>query len=270
MATRQSIRTSPSTRVVAGAMARSAGRNHAPRTTAKAAPIAFMIVISARTSRARSQRVAPIARRSASSPLLAVTCARVRLATFDDAISSSTITAKNSTKSGARKLPYCQSRKVITPPVHPWCVAAGKDAIGGRERSEMRQRAAALAEPHEIDGGQRIAVLGVRQTRRHQIDRDRPIAAFQRYRPEERRVDGGEQRGIHTDDQRERRDTGGGVGAERTQLTQAARIAVVEVLVERAVDGGGDAAKVVFRPGGFDIEHVVGNVAAGVAGEHRE
>ena len=95
--------------------------------------------------------------------------------------------------------------------------AAGENAIGGRERGEMRQRAAALAEPHQIDGVQRIAVLRVRQTRRHQIDRDRPIAAVQRYRPEERRVDGGEERGVDTDDERERRDTGGGVGPPAPQ-----------------------------------------------------
>src|SRR5262245_13148305 len=61
----------------------------------------------------------------------------------------------------------------------------------------------------------------------------------------------------------------GGECAERAQLTQAARIAVMKVLAERAVDSSGDTAKVVFRRGSFDIEHVVGNLAAGVAGEHR-
>ena len=53
-----------------------------------------MIAISSRTSRATDQRVAPIARRSASSPPRDVTCASVRLAILHDAISSSTSTAQ--------------------------------------------------------------------------------------------------------------------------------------------------------------------------------
>jgi hypothetical protein len=109
-ATRQSSVTTPSVCVVAGAIDRSTGSSQPPMPIASATPTALTMAISSKTSRATDHRVAPMARRSASSPLRDVTCASVRLAMLQDAMSSSTITPPNRIVSGARKLPNCQDR----------------------------------------------------------------------------------------------------------------------------------------------------------------
>jgi len=111
--------TVPSTLVVAGAIASSVGTSHAPMKIASTVPTLLTIAISSSTRRATDHRVAPIARRSASSPPRDVTCASVRLAMLHEAMSSKTRTAQKSTFSGARKLPYCHPRKVRMPPVQP-------------------------------------------------------------------------------------------------------------------------------------------------------
>ena len=90
---------------------------------------------------------APIARRSASSPLREVTCASVRLAMLHDAISRSTSTPQNRTLSGARNAPYCQSRKVRRPPVHPSCV---RGSSLGKSTKNLADLPVRLLERHAV------------------------------------------------------------------------------------------------------------------------
>ena len=90
-------------------------------------------------------------------------------------------------------------------------VAGAEHPIGRRERREPRQRAAALAESHHIDGVQWISEFRVRHARWHEVQIDGALAAPEGDRAEQCGVHRREQRGIHADDERERRNAGQGI-----------------------------------------------------------
>jgi hypothetical protein len=95
--------------------------------------------------------------------------------------------------------------------------AGAEDAIGRRKTADAGERTAALAEPHDVDRVERIAVLRIRHPWRHQEQVDGAFAASQRDRAEERGVDGRKKSGVHADDERQRADGGGGVGRATDQ-----------------------------------------------------
>src|SRR5262249_27253099 len=95
---------------------------------------------------------------------------------------------------------------------HDRFVAGAQHTLGRGERRDVRQRAAAFPEAGEVDRVQGVAIRRVGDARRHQVDVHRPLAALQPNRAKQRGVDGGKQCGVDADDERQRADTGTGIG----------------------------------------------------------